>query len=82
MNVFDEKYYEDGIANHVSGYENYRWMPERTIREATSIISNVNFDTVLDFGCAKGFMVYDCWERARNGGYVRTCTSNVEKSHH
>lgn len=58
MNVFDEKYYEDGIANHVSGYENYRWMPERTIREATSIISNVNFDTVLDFGCAKGFMVY------------------------
>jgi len=58
MNVFDEKYYEDGIANHVSGYENYRWMPERTIREATSIISNVNFETVLDFGCAKGFMVY------------------------
>lgn len=58
MNVFDEKYYEDGIANHISGYENYRWMPERTIREATSIIEKVEFETVLDFGCAKGFMVY------------------------
>lgn len=58
MNIFDEKYYEDGINNHISGYENYRWMPERTIREATSIIEKVNFETVLDFGCAKGFMVY------------------------
>ena len=58
MNLFDEKYYEDGINNHISGYENYHWMPERTIREATSLINNLNFDTVLDFGCAKGFMVY------------------------
>jgi SAM-dependent methyltransferase len=58
MNIFDEKYYEDGINNHISGYENYRWMPERTIREATSIIEKINFETVLDFGCAKGFMVY------------------------
>lgn len=58
MNLFDEKYYEDGINNHISGYENYRWMPERTIREATSIIEKINFETVLDFGCAKGFMVY------------------------
>jgi predicted TPR repeat methyltransferase len=58
MNLFDEKYYEDGIANHISGYENYHWMPERTIREATSIIEKIEFNTVLDFGCAKGFMVY------------------------
>jgi SAM-dependent methyltransferase len=58
MNLFDEKYYEDGINNHISGYENYQWMPERTIREATSIIEKINFNSVLDFGCAKGFMVY------------------------
>lgn len=58
MNAFDEKYYEDGIKSRVSAYENYRWMPERTIREATSIINNLDFNTVLDFGCAKGFMVY------------------------
>jgi predicted TPR repeat methyltransferase len=33
-------------------------MPERSIREASSIINNIPFTTVLDFGCAKGFMVY------------------------
>lgn len=56
--VFDEKYFEDGVRNRVSAYENYRWMPERTIREASSIINNIQFDNVLDYGCAKGFMVY------------------------
>ena len=55
---FDEKYFEDGVRHRVSAYENYRWMPERTIREASSIINNIKFDTVLDYGCAKGFMVY------------------------
>ena len=58
MKMFDEKYFEDGVKNRVSAYENYRWMPERTIREASSIINNINFQTVLDFGCAKGFMVH------------------------
>ena len=57
-NIFDEKYFEDGVRNRVSAYENYRWMPERTIREASSIINAIKFDTVLDYGCAKGFMVY------------------------
>jgi predicted TPR repeat methyltransferase len=56
--IFDEKYFEDGVRHRVSAYENYRWMPERTIREASSIINNIKFDTVLDYGCAKGFMVY------------------------
>jgi 2-polyprenyl-3-methyl-5-hydroxy-6-metoxy-1,4-benzoquinol methylase len=56
--VFDEKYFEDGVRHRVSAYENYRWMPERSIREASSIINNIPFTTVLDFGCAKGFMVH------------------------
>ena len=56
--VFDEKYFEDGVRSRVSAYENYRWMPERSIREASSIINNIPFTTVLDFGCAKGFMVH------------------------
>ena len=55
---YNKIYYEDGIKNKVSAYENYRWMPERSIREATSIIKEINFDTVLDFGCAKGFLVH------------------------
>jgi 2-polyprenyl-3-methyl-5-hydroxy-6-metoxy-1,4-benzoquinol methylase len=57
-NLFDEKYFEDGVRHRVSAYENYRWMPERTIREASSIINNIEFETALDYGCAKGFMVY------------------------
>mgnify|MGYP003655387019 CR=1 FL=1 len=57
-NLFDEKYFEDGVRNRVSAYENYKWMPERTIREASSIINAIDFDSVLDYGCAKGFMVY------------------------
>ena len=56
--IFNEDYFEDGVRTRVSAYENYRWMPERTIREASSIINNIQFNTVLDFGCAKGFMVY------------------------
>lgn len=55
---FDKDYFEDGVRKRVSAYENYRWMPERTIREASSIINNIKFETVLDYGCAKGFMVY------------------------
>ena len=56
--IFDEKYFEDGVRSRVSAYENYRWMPERTIREASSIINAIPFNNVLDYGCAKGFMVY------------------------
>ena len=56
--IFNKDYFEDGVRKRVSAYEQYRWMPERTIREASSIINNIQFNTVLDFGCAKGFMVY------------------------
>lgn len=57
-NIFNEDYFEDGVRKRVSAYEKFSWMPERTIREASSIINNIKFDTVLDYGCAKGFMVY------------------------
>ena len=56
--IFNKDYFEDGVRKRVSAYEQYRWMPERTIREASSIINNIQFNTVLDFCCAKGFMVY------------------------
>ena len=56
--VFNKDYYEDGVRKRVSAYEQYRWMPERSIREASSIINNIEFKNVLDFGCAKGFSVY------------------------
>ena len=49
--VFDEKYFEDGVRSRVSAYENYRWMPERTIREASSIINAIHFNNVLGKTC-------------------------------
>lgn len=55
---YNRDYYEDGVKEKISAYENYRWMPERSIREAISLIRHISFMNVLDFGCAKGFLVY------------------------
>lgn len=55
---FDEDYYENGVKKRISGYENYRWMPTRSIPEAISIIDAIDFHTCLDFGCAKGYLVH------------------------
>lgn len=59
-NEFDEDYFENGMMTGKSCYVNYRWMPELTIKMAHSIIQYLdikNNDKVLDFGCAKGFLV-------------------------
>jgi SAM-dependent methyltransferase len=58
--LFDETYYERGLASGISGYMNYSWMPETTLRMAHFMISGLPIqadDCVLDFGCAKGFVV-------------------------
>tara|TARA_B100000965_G_scaffold162235_1_gene135145 strand:- start:1708 stop:2307 length:600 start_codon:yes stop_codon:yes gene_type:complete len=58
MNQFTKEYYEDGVRNHISGYEDYRWMPTRSIPEALDIKHKFEFDTCVDYGCAKGFLVH------------------------
>ena len=57
MNKFNEDYYEHGLEKKISGYTNYSWMPARSISEATSICQNIDFDSCIDYGCAKGFLV-------------------------
>jgi SAM-dependent methyltransferase len=57
-NMFNADYYENGIKTGISGYQNYKWMPTRSIPEAITIINTINFESVLDFGCAKGFLVH------------------------
>lgn len=60
MTKFDRDYFEDGIANNVSLYENYRWIPELTIPMAHELIVSLEIkskEKVLDFGCAKGYLV-------------------------
>ena len=58
MHLFTKDYYEDGIRKHISGYENYSWQPTRSIPEALDIQNNFEFDTCVDYGCAKGFLVH------------------------
>lgn len=69
--IFNEDYFERGPQTGVSGYENYRWIPDLTFPAVHDMIKHVGLeldDRVLDFGCAKGFYVkamklfgYDAW---------------------
>lgn len=57
---YDEDYFERGPQTGKSLYENYHWMEEPTIRMAQSIINVLGLTSqhkVLDYGCAKGFLV-------------------------
>lgn len=58
--IYNEDYFEKGAVKGISGYMNFSWMPELTIRMAHFLIKNLpieNHEVVLDFGCAKGFLV-------------------------
>ena len=57
---YSEDYYERGIELGISGYSNYRWIPELTIPMCYEMINILNIkddETILDFGCAKGYVV-------------------------
>lgn len=58
--LYNQDYYENGEATGVSCYENYRWIPELTIPLAYSFLKGTTLedkDKILDFGCAKGYLV-------------------------
>ena len=57
---YNENYYECGIESGKSRYQNYRWMPEATMAMAMVIIDEMEIKphhTILDYGCAKGYLV-------------------------
>lgn len=59
-NEYNEDYYEKGLESGVSCYQNYRWIPELTFPMAMAIIDYLDIksdETILDFGCAKGYLV-------------------------
>ncbi len=59
--TFDKDYFETGIVSGKSLYQNYRWIPELTIPLAHNIIQFCSLhkqDYILDFGCAKGYLVH------------------------
>lgn len=58
---FNEDYFLRGKETGVSLYANYRWMPELTIPMVTAICRHLEVNdpktTILDFGCARGYVV-------------------------
>ena len=60
MEIYDRDYYERGLETGKSCYQNYRWVPELTIPMAMAMIDLLGIkrgQTVLDYGCAFGFLV-------------------------
>jgi SAM-dependent methyltransferase len=55
--VFNASYFERGCELGISLYENYRWMPEVSIPMACELKAMYPKQSILDFGCAKGFLV-------------------------
>lgn len=59
--VFNEDYYENGIAAGVSNYESYSYKPELSVPFAAAIKQFMGMkdgDTIHEIGCAKGFIVH------------------------
>jgi hypothetical protein len=57
---YDANYFLHGKETGKSLYENYRWMPDLTIPMARAIADHCGIlkeDTILDFGCARGYVV-------------------------
>ncbi len=58
--IFDADYYENGISSQKSNYKDYSWprLGGEFTKTAAHIKSHFNPSTLLDVGCAKGFLVY------------------------
>ena len=68
--VYDEDYFLRGKQTGKSLYEDYRWLPELTIPMVRAITSHCNItkaNRVLDFGCARGYLVKALRELGYNG---------------
>ena len=60
QNLYNRDYYEHGIELGISGYSNYRWMPELSLQMCHELVLQLNIkkeDIIVDFGCAKGYLV-------------------------
>lgn len=88
MEFYDHDYFERGIETGKSCYQNYRWIPELTIPMAMTIIDYLGIkpdQKILDFGCAKGYLVKAFrWLRRESWGVdvsryaVHNCDPEVE----
>ena len=65
MHQFTKDYYEDGVRKHISGYEDYKWMPTRSIPEALDIQNHFAFLNV------NGIKLRDADKTCGKDGYVK-----------
>lgn len=57
---FGEDYYLNGVESGLSNYVDYKWLPELTLAMAKSLMGIFGIEKgemVLDFGCARGYLV-------------------------
>ncbi len=60
-NFYDSEYYENGVISGKSLYSNYRWKENETTALMKNISKHLGIKEgmkVLDYGCAKGYLVY------------------------
>lgn len=60
MHKFTEDYYERGRESGLSCYQSYRWLPDLTVPMCERLVEHLGIqknECILDFGCAKGFVV-------------------------
>lgn len=88
-NSFNEDYFESGVSKHISLYENYHWIPERSLREAFYFINYFKIrknNKIIDFGCAKGFFVkamrildYECFGFDISDYAIKNADQDIKK---
>lgn len=87
--IYNKDYFENGIETGKSLYTNYRWIPELTIPLCATIIETLNIkhnERILDFGCAKGYMVKafrllhrKCWGFDISNYALKEAPTDVQK---
>ena len=80
---FDDKYFETGPQTGKSLYQNYRWIPDLTIPLAHHILDYTKISkskSIMDFGCAKGYLVYALRLLNREAYGVDISAYAIEKS--
>lgn len=88
MNKYDADYFLHGKEKGLSLYENYRWLPELTPPMAKRMVEHLGIqkgDKILDFGCARGFLVralvesgYDAWGADCSTWAISNCDEKVK----
>lgn len=84
---FNEDYFLRGKETGKSLYEDYRWLPDLTIPMVCAMIRHLGIqptDTVLDYGCARGYVVrafrelgYNAWGYDVSRWAVENCDEVV-----